>query len=68
MAQIVKNPPAMQGNLGLIPGLGSSPGEGNGLPTPVFLPGDFHEQRSLGTTVQGLTKLDMTEKLTHTHM
>ena len=47
MAQIVKNPPAMQGNLGLIPGLGSSPGEGNGLPTPVFLPGDFHGQKSL---------------------
>ena len=47
MAQIVKNPPAMQGNLGLIPGLGSSPGEGNGLPTPVFLPGDFRGQKSL---------------------
>ena len=24
-----------------------SPGEGNGLPTPVFLPGKFHGQRSL---------------------
>ena len=24
-----------------IPGLGRSPGEGNG-PTPVFLPGEFH--------------------------
>ena len=32
---------------GLIPGLGSSPGEGNGLPTPVFLPGESHAQRSL---------------------
>ena len=36
MAQLVKNPPAMQetayntGDLGLIPGSGSSPGEGNG--------------------------------------
>ena len=28
---------------GLIPGLGRSPGEGNGLPTPVFWPGEFHE-------------------------
>jgi len=25
---------------GLIPGLGRSPGEGNGNPTPVFLPGE----------------------------
>ena len=24
-----------------------SPGEGNGFPTPVFLPGEFHRQRSL---------------------
>ena len=27
---MVKNLPAMQGNLGSIPGLGRSPGEGNG--------------------------------------
>ena len=26
------------GDLGSIPGLGRSPGEGNGKPTPVFLP------------------------------
>ena len=26
------------GDLGSIPGLGRSPGEGNGLPMPVFLP------------------------------
>ena len=30
------------GDLGLIPRLGRSPGEGNGLPTPVFWPGEFH--------------------------
>ena len=29
---MVKNPPAVQGNPGLIPGLGRSPGEGNGSP------------------------------------
>ena len=34
-------------DLGLIPGSGRSPGEGNGNPTPVFLPGEFHVQRSL---------------------
>ena len=27
--------------------MGISPGEGNGQPTPLFLPGKFHEQRSL---------------------
>ena len=28
------------GDLGSIPGLGRSPGEGNGYPTPVFWPGE----------------------------
>jgi len=32
MAQKVRNPSAMQGDMGLIPGLGRSPGEGNGNP------------------------------------
>ena len=36
------------GDRGLIPGLGRSPGEGNSyLLHPVFLPREFHEQRSL---------------------
>ena len=30
MAQLVKNPPSNAGDLGLITGLGRSPGEGNG--------------------------------------
>ena len=29
---VVKNPPANAGDMGLIPGLGQSPGEGNGNP------------------------------------
>ena len=29
---VVKNPPANAGDTGLIPGLGRSPGEGNGNP------------------------------------
>ena len=29
------------------PWSGRSPGEGNGLPTPVFFPGEFHGQKSL---------------------
>ena len=35
------------GDLGLIPGSGRSHGEGDGYPLAVFLPGDFHGQRSL---------------------
>jgi len=30
------------GDLGSIPGLGRFPREGNGYPTPVFCPGEFH--------------------------
>ena len=33
--------------MGSIPGLGRSPGGGHGKPTIVFLPGEFHGQRSL---------------------
>ena len=35
------------GDLGWIPGLGKFPGEREQLPTPVFLPGKLHGQRSL---------------------
>ena len=35
------------GDPGSIPVLGRSPGDGNGLPTPVFLPGESHGQRIL---------------------
>ena len=28
-----------------------------GLPTPVFLPGEVHEQRSLWATVHGIARL-----------
>ena len=31
------------GDLGSIPGLGRSPGEGKTLSTPVFWPGEFHD-------------------------
>ena len=44
---MVKNLPASARDVGLIPGSGRSPGEGNGNPTPVFLPGKVHGQRSL---------------------
>ena len=35
----VKNPPANAGDLGLIPGSGRSPGEGNGNPLHIFASG-----------------------------
>ena len=43
VAQLVKNLPAMWGDLGSIPRLRRSPGEGNWLPTPVFWAGESHE-------------------------
>ena len=37
-------------------------------PTPVFLPGEFHEQRSLASySPWGCKELDTTEQLTYTH-
>ena len=35
-------------DMGLIPGLGRSPGEENGQPTPVFFPGKYHGQEEPG--------------------
>ena len=50
MTQMVKNLPAMQKtwvqSLGLIPESGDPLGKGMAT-TPVFLPGEFHGQRSL---------------------
>ena len=62
---MVKNPPANAGDARdavLIPGLGRSPGEGNGNPLQYFLPGKFHEQRSLlGYSPWGCKESDMIE-------
>ena len=51
------------GDLGSIPGLGRSPGEGNGwLPTPVFWLEEFHGQRNLAEySPWGCRKSDMIE-------
>ena len=51
MAQLVKNPPAMQGTWGLIPGLGRSPGEGKGY--PLQYPG---LENSMDSIIHGVTK------------
>jgi len=44
---VVKNLPVNSGDTGWIPELERSPAEGNDNPTPLFLPGDSHRQRSL---------------------
>ena len=50
--------------MGSIPELGRSLGEGNGQPTPVFLPGESHGRRNLvGYSPQGHKESDITERL-----
>ena len=60
-----EQPACNEGDLGSIPGLGWSPGEGKGYPpTPVFWPGEFHGLYSLW----GCKESDMTEWLSlHFH-
>ena len=66
VSQTVKNPFALQESW--VPSLGQEdPWRREWLPTPVFLPGEFHEQRSLaGYRPWGCKELDMTERLTFT--
>ena len=45
---VVKKSPASAGDLGLTPGSGRLPWRREWQPTPVFLPGKSHGQRSLG--------------------
>ena len=53
------------GDMDSIPGLGRSPGEGKWQPTPVFLPGKSHGQRSLlGYSPWGRKESDTAE---HAH-
>ena len=44
---MVKNLPANTGDVGLIPGSGRSPGEGNGYPLQYYCLGNSHGERSL---------------------
>ena len=60
MAQLVKNPPAVEKDLGSIPGLGRSPGEGKGYPLRYS-----GLENSMNCIVHGVTELDMTEQLSH---
>ena len=66
VAQMVKNLPAMRETW--VRSLGwENPWRRKELPTPVFLPGEFHGQRSLaGYSPWGYKESDMTERLSHT--
>ena len=58
---MVKNQPANAGDPGLIPGLGRSPGEGNGNPRRFSCLGKSHGQRNwVGSDPQELKELDTT--------
>ena len=60
MAETVKNLSAM-----LNPWVRKIPGRREWLPTPLFLPGEFHRQKSLvGYSPWGHKESDMTERLT----
>ena len=57
---VVKNPSASAGDVGLIPGLGRSPGEGNGNPLQYSCLGNSMDRAAWQATVHGVTKeLDM---------
>ena len=67
VAQKVKNLPAMQDTWIQSLCQEDTLEKGTG-PTPVFLPGEFHGERSLvGYSAWGCKELDTTEQLTHTH-
>ena len=56
VAQTVKNPPVNEGDLGLIPGSGISPGEGNGNPLQYSCLANPMDGGAWRATVQRITK------------
>ena len=55
-SQVVKNLPASTGDLGLIPGLGRSPGEGNGNPLEYSCLGNAMNREVWQAAVHGVAK------------
>ena len=53
---VVKNPPANAGDMGSIPGLGKSLGEGNGNPLQYSCMGNPIDRGAWWTTIHGVTK------------
>ena len=59
---MVRNPPANAGEMGSIPRLGSSPGEGNGNPLQCSCLGNPTNRGAWWATVHGVAKeVDMTQ-------
>ena len=56
VAQMVKNPPAVQVDLGSIPEAGRSPGEGNGNPHQCFCLENSMDRGARQATVHGVAK------------
>ena len=66
---IKKNPPISTGDTDLIPGLGGSPGGGNGNPLQYSGLGNPMDRGAWRATVHGITKESdaMSDKSPHTH-
>ena len=60
---MVKSLPANTRDAGLTPGLGRAPGVGNSSPTPVFLPGESHGQRSLAGSSPCDCRVNLVQRL-----
>ena len=63
---MVKNLFPFAGDMGLIPGLGRSPGVGNGNPLQYPCLENSMDRGAWWATVHGVAELDMTEQLTLT--
>jgi len=53
---VVKNPPANAGDMDPVPGLGRSPGEGNGNPVQYSCLENSMDRGAWWATVHGVTK------------
>ena len=61
---VVKNPPANAEDMGSVPVMGRSPGEGNGNPLPYSCLGNSMNRGAWWATVRGAAKQsDMTQQL-----
>ena len=58
---MIKNLPANAGDMDLFPGLGRSPGVGNGNPFQYSCLENSMDRGAWWATVQGVTSLDMAE-------
>ena len=66
VAPVVKNPSANAGDMGSVPGLGRSPGEGNGNLFQYACLGNPMDRGAWQSTVHGVAELDTTEHAAHT--